>query len=148
MEVACCSGNFDVGFDLGYGCAEGGHAVEGAVRVGSGGEVGEAGGSFGEAGEEGVAVGDGFVSGEDEGARERAGGADEFGGHWIKGYGIRARLSWGWGVQRGESLLLLIGVVGTMDTAGFGLWGSAKLTSAAEAAFCRMATTARLKPSP
>ena len=63
------------------GCAEGGHAGEGAMRVGAGGEVGEPGGAGGQAGEHGVAVGDGLVAGQDEGALEGAGGTDELSGH-------------------------------------------------------------------
>ena len=60
--------------------AEGLHAGEGGVRVGAGGEVGEARGAFGDAGEHGVAVGDGLVAGEGEGALQGAGGADELNG--------------------------------------------------------------------
>ncbi len=62
------------------GCAEGFHAGEGGVRVGSGGEVGEARGAFGDAGEHGVAVGDGFVAGKSDGALQGAGGADDLSG--------------------------------------------------------------------
>jgi hypothetical protein len=61
----------------GDGCAEGGHAGERGVRVGAGGEVGEARGAFGEAGEHGVAVGDGLVAGDGEGALQGAGGTDD-----------------------------------------------------------------------
>ena len=62
-------------------CAEGFHAGEGGVWVGTGGEVGEPGGAFGKAGQHGVAVGDGFVAGESEGALQVAGGANDLGGH-------------------------------------------------------------------
>ncbi len=64
--------------DLG---AERFHAGERGVWVGAGGEVGEAGGAFGEAGEHGVAVRDGLVAGNGEGALQRAGGADDLRGH-------------------------------------------------------------------
>ncbi len=59
------------------GGAQGLHAGEGGVGVGSSGEIGEVRDAFGDAGEHGVAVGDGFVAGESDGALEGAGGADE-----------------------------------------------------------------------
>ncbi len=50
LEGPCGAGDFDVFFMMRDGSAEGGHAGERAVRVCSGGEVGEPGGAFGEAG--------------------------------------------------------------------------------------------------
>ena len=61
--------------------AEGFHAGERGVGVGSGGEVREARRAFGEAGEHGVAVRDGLVAGDGEGALQGAGGADDHCGH-------------------------------------------------------------------
>ena len=80
-EFACGAGDGDglVGI-VDDGGAEGLHAGEGGVGVGSGGEVGEARGACGDAGEHGVAVGDGFVAGEGDGALQSAGGADELSG--------------------------------------------------------------------
>ena len=69
------------------GCTEGFHAGQRGVRICAGGEVGEARGTFGNAGEHGVAVGDGLVAGERDGALQVAGGADDLGlrcgGHWF-----------------------------------------------------------------
>jgi hypothetical protein len=59
------------------------------VGVGAGGEVGEARGAGGDAGEHGVAVGDGLVARESDGALQGAGGADDLSGgcggrHWFQ----------------------------------------------------------------
>jgi len=81
-EEAGDAGDFDGFVRLAEdGCAEGFHAGERGVGVGPGGEVGEAGGAFGEAGEHGVAMRDGLVAGNGEGALQGAGGTDELGGH-------------------------------------------------------------------
>ena len=62
-------------------CAEGLHAGEGRAGVGAGGEVGETRGPFGQASQHGVAVRDGLVTWESEGALQGAGGANRLGGH-------------------------------------------------------------------
>jgi hypothetical protein len=80
-EVPCGADHFDVPFMLGDGCTECRHAGERTVRVGSGGEVRQTAGTLGNAGEERIPVRDGLVAGQHDGALERLGRADEFGGH-------------------------------------------------------------------
>ena len=63
------------------GGTEGFHAGERGVGIGAGGEVGQTRCAFGEAGEHGVAMRDGLVAGNGEGALQGAGGADDLGGH-------------------------------------------------------------------
>ena len=62
-------------------CAKGFHAGERRVRVGSGGEVREPRRAFRQPGQHGVAVRDGLVAGDGERTLQRAGGADDLGGH-------------------------------------------------------------------
>ncbi len=82
LEVAGRAGDLDgFVFFVENFCAEGLHAGEGGVRIGSGGEVGEARGAFGDAREHGVTVGDGFVAGKGDGALQIASRVDELGGH-------------------------------------------------------------------
>ena len=54
------------------GCAEGLHAGERRVGIGSSGEIGEMRSTFGDAGEHGVAVRDGFVARKSDGALQRS----------------------------------------------------------------------------
>ena len=58
-------------------CAEGLHAGEGGGAVGAGGEVGEARGALSKCAEQGVAMADGFVAGQAQGAEDVARGADD-----------------------------------------------------------------------
>jgi hypothetical protein len=81
-EVASDAGNLDGTVGIADdSCAEGFHAGERGVWIGSGGEVGETRGAFGEAGEHGVTVRDGLVAWDGEGALEAASGTDDLGGH-------------------------------------------------------------------
>ena len=61
--------------------SEGFHAAEGAVAIAGGGKIAEFAGAVGESGEHGVTVGDGFVAGKLERAREGFDRVNEFGGH-------------------------------------------------------------------
>ena len=63
------------------GGAERLHAGEGRVRVGAGGEVGEARRALGQTGQHGVTVRDGLVAGNDERALHATGGSYDLDGH-------------------------------------------------------------------
>lgn len=69
--------------------AEGLHARESRRAVSAGGEVGEARGAFSECAEHGIAMADGLVAGEAQGAEDVARGADDafFGGGGQRGSG-------------------------------------------------------------